>query len=265
MSEVQNIIDTQYQNGKKDPYQIIELIARKGYFNYRDVLLGNEIKEPGEKTCVEFCNSAFGKPEFFSHKLKNLFTLSEKFRRDMMTYFGNKSRYKILELGCHYGYSTSHFANIFKKVYTLDWFSYFLGINREINREKDNIIYLRKDLYKETWDDLYELDVDIVFLDAMHTKECVEKDLKNILKFKNLKYVIVDDYGMWKGVREPVEELVKKGILKREIDFGLTRKELIMLHYENGTSVDLKLDSKENEKKIENIPEGVMFSINLNK
>ena len=44
---------------------------------------------------------------------------------DMMTYFGNKSRYKILELGCHYGYSTSHFANIFKKVYTLDWFTYF--------------------------------------------------------------------------------------------------------------------------------------------
>lgn len=96
-------------------------------------------------------------------------------------------------------------SNIFKKVYAVDNSVEWTNFNKNLNKDKNNIEYVHLDIYKDSWDIIP--DVDVVFIDAGHTYNQCKKDMYNSIRtFKNLKYIIFDDYGVWPGVKQIVNE-----------------------------------------------------------
>jgi hypothetical protein len=77
------------------------------------------------------------------------------------------------------------------------------------------------DIYKDSWNILPN-DIEVCFIDAGHSYEHCKSDIMNSLKtFKNLKFIIFDDYGVWPGVKKIVNQLIIKKILKFETFIGL--------------------------------------------
>ena len=144
-------------------------------------------------------------------KLTNIFedvwTCSDEFREDIKMFFKDKSDYKIAEIGSHKGYTTRYLSEIFEKVYAIDNSIEWTNFNKELNKDKKNIEYIHLDIYKDFWNIIP--DVDIVFIDAQHSyKECKSDIYNSIKQFRNLKYIIFDDYGVWPGVKQNVNELL---------------------------------------------------------
>ena len=78
------------------------------------------------------------------------------------------------------------------------------------------------DLYQENWDILPN-DIEVCFIDARHDYEGCKSDILNSLStFKNLQYIIFDDYGVWEGVKQSIHEMLENGRLKLEMYIGLT-------------------------------------------
>ena len=157
-------------------------------------------------------------------KLTNIFedvwTCSDEFREDIKMFFKDNSDYKIAEIGSHKGYTTRYLSEIFEKVYAVDNSIKWTNFNKEFNKDKKNIEYIHLDIYKDSWNVIP--DVDIVFIDAQHTYTSCKSDIYNSIKqFKNLKYIIFDDYGVWSGVRQIVNELLLDRIIVLEKYIGL--------------------------------------------
>jgi hypothetical protein len=145
----------------------------------------------------------------------------EKRRIDLGNFFKDKS-YTLAEIGSHKGYSTQILSNVFQKVYSVENNVEWIRYNKQYNRDIRNIQYVSLDIYKEEWNVLPE-NIDVVFIDADHSYQGCQSDLLNAAKrFKNLKYVIFNDYGVWKGVRQVVDEYVNTKKLKIEAWIGLS-------------------------------------------
>ena len=135
-------------------------------------------------------------------------TTSLKFKKDIIECFSEIGKdYTALELGTNHGHTTRILSFVFNKVITMDWREDpNLKMARELNKDRDNITYIQKDLYKENWNiDSF----DVAFIDANHTYEGVKSDLENCLKYGNDEmYFIFDDYGhpMSKGPNQVVNE-----------------------------------------------------------
>ena len=135
----------------------------------------------------------------------DVWTCSDEFREDIKYFFKDKSHYKIAEIGSHKGYTTGYLSNIFKKVYAVDNSVEWTNFNKNLNKDKNNIEYVHLDIYKDSWDIIP--DVDVVFIDAGHSyKQCKTDMYNSIRTFKNIKYIIFDDYGVWPGVKQIVNE-----------------------------------------------------------
>jgi len=94
-------------------------------------------------------------------------------------------------------------------------------MNQHYNRDLRNIDYVFLDIYKESWNILPD-DIEVVFIDADHSYQGCKSDLLNaVQRCKNLKYVIFDDYGVWKGVRKVVDEYLFTKWLKFEMFLGI--------------------------------------------
>ena len=175
----------------------------------------------------------------------DLWTCSDKMRSEIESFFFDKLHFKIAEIGSHKGYSTKILSNIFSKVYAVDNNVEFTNLNKKLNESKTNIEYIMLDIYKDSWEMLPD-DIEISFIDADHSYESCKSDVINSLKkFKNLQYIIFDDYGVWDGVKQAVNEFLNNKTLIFERFIGLN-------------------DVPGPNEIIKNINEGIICRINKN-
>jgi hypothetical protein len=171
-------------------------------------------------------NSAINTTDITSIKTVNsyedIWTCSDKMRFEIANFFMDKSHFKIAEIGAHKGYTTKILSNIFSTVYAVDNSVPWTALNKDFNKDRTNIHYIMLDLYKDSWTILPD-DIDVAFIDAHHSYESCKSDTLNSIKqFKNLKYLIFDDYGIWQGVKQLVDELINNNTLIFERFIGLT-------------------------------------------
>jgi hypothetical protein len=139
----------------------------------------------------------------------DIWTCSDKMRYDIYNFFKDMSYFKIAEIGSHKGYTTKILANIFSKVYAVDNSIEFTDYNKNYNKYVKNIEYVMLDLYNDNWDSLPD-DISVSFIDAQHDYNACKSDIMNsIQRFKNLQYIVFDDYGVWPGVKQIVDELLQ--------------------------------------------------------
>jgi lipopolysaccharide biosynthesis glycosyltransferase len=152
----------------------------------------------------------------------DMWTCSLKMRYDIYDFFKDKSHFKIAEIGSHKGYSTKVLSKIFSKVYAVDKSIEWTNFNKNFNKDITNIEYVILNIYKNSWEVLPD-DIEVSFIDADHSYNGCKSDIFNSIKqFKNLKYIIFDDYGVWNGVKQIIDELLNNKILKFEKFIGIT-------------------------------------------
>lgn len=152
----------------------------------------------------------------------DIWTCSSKMRYDIYDFFKDKSHFKIAEIGSHKGYSTKVLSKIFSKVYAVDNSIEWTNFSKNFNKDITNIEYVMLDIYKNSWEVLPD-DIEVSFIDADHSYNGCKSDIFNSIKqFKNLKYIIFDDYGVWNGVKQIIDELINNKILRFEKFIGIT-------------------------------------------
>ena len=155
------------------------------------------------------------------HIETDIWTCSYKMRLDIANFFVSKKNYKIAEIGSHKGYSTKILSKIFSKVYAVDNSIEWTEFNKNFNKDATNIEYVNLNIYEDSWD-ILPGDIDVSFIDAVHSYECCKSDIYNSIKqFKNLQYIVFDDYGVWDGVKKIIDELIDNNILIFEKFIGL--------------------------------------------
>lgn len=155
----------------------------------------------------------------FSKNIEDIRTCSDKMRIDLGNFFKDMS-FTIAEIGSRKGYTTRILSSFFQEVYSVDnleWNQF----NKHYNRDLRNIQYVSLDIYKDDWNVLPD-NIDVVLIGTVHTYQACQSDLLNAVKrFKNLKYIIFDNYGVWNGVKPLVDEYVFSKKLKVEEWIGL--------------------------------------------
>jgi|DEB0MinimDraft_4_1074332.scaffolds.fasta_scaffold16499_2 hypothetical protein len=148
------------------------------------------------------------KTEFFA-------TTSYKFKSDILDYFSSSIDKVFIEFGTSRGYTSAFASELFKTVHT---------VNNNIDFKAQN--YLNKiDNVNQHWFDLYNTSFDFVlnnlgkgdvFLsDAQHTTNAVIIDTKLAKHLSNdNSYIVYDDYGLYRGIREAVEILVEDKVIE---------------------------------------------------
>ena len=178
-------------------------------------------------------------------KTQNLITTSLSFKEDLINYFQNYDKKNIVEVGCAYGYSTMVLSTLFKNVFTInDNFPAQQGdntifIEKKVNNNEyydevevdiksdtghdfSNITYIRQDSYGERgWADIIQ-DIDVSFVDCVHTYSSVGSDIENSLNL-GVKTIIFDDYGLFPDVKKCVDDYIEYGALKVEKYIGLEK------------------------------------------
>jgi hypothetical protein len=155
------------------------------------------------------------------HIENDIWTCSSKMRTDIADFFVNKRKFKIAEIGSHKGYSTRILSRLFSKVYAVDNSVEWTEFNKNFNKDITNIEYVMLDIYKNNWDILPD-DIEVSFIDADHSYNGCKSDIENSIKrFKNLKYIVFDDYGVWSGVKQIVDELMANKTLVFERFIGI--------------------------------------------
>jgi len=142
-------------------------------------------------------------------------TTSLKFKRDLIEFFEKDYQDKTcLEIGTNKGYTTRILSFLFKNVITCenDWD--LLKFAEDVNKDRDNIEFLQKDVYQSDWN--FE-DIDVVFIDCVHDYPNVIHDIQKSLQLvkPNEELILVfDDYGLPKPprpdgyVKEAVDQYV---------------------------------------------------------
>ena len=149
----------------------------------------------------------------------DIFTCSARMRNDIIDFFRDKELMTMLEIGTHKGYTNKSLAPFFKKIIGTEILDEHIDFFKKHNQVENNEI--RKfNVYYDDWKTLPE--VDVVFIDCVHSYDGCKMDVSNTLKrYPNIKYIIFDDYEVWAGVHEVVSEFVNEGIFKIEKLIGL--------------------------------------------
>ena len=152
----------------------------------------------------------------------DVWTCSDQMRFDLYHFFKSTPHFNIAEIGAHKGYTTKILANLFSLVYAVDNHVEWTAFSKQNNKDMANIDYVMLDIYKEKWDRLPE-HIDVCFIDASHSYEGCKSDALNALnRFTKLQYMVFDDYGVWPGVKQIVDELIQTKLLVFERFIGIT-------------------------------------------
>ncbi len=161
------------------------------------------------------------------HKDTAKYTTSRKFKKDVLDEFYN-DKFKdatLLELGTSQGQSTRMLSYIFKNVYTVEWDDWNIEQARKRCEGRDNITFIKADLYGEDWNFPTP---DVVFIDAGHTYENVISDIENCIKYFDNPIFIFDDYGLPPGeVKRAITDKVKEGKLRIDKFIGEKPEDLV--------------------------------------
>lgn len=132
-------------------------------------------------------------------------TTSLKFKEDLITFFKGKNLNICLEVGTSKGWSTRVLSILFSEVYTIENSIPNIAEAKEHNKDRTNIEYLNIDATKE-WNLPLEK-IDIVFIDCIHTRSAVLRDINQSLKYKPA-YLVFDDYGLFPEVKSAILEFI---------------------------------------------------------
>src|SRR3990167_10663865 len=114
-----DIIYTYYisENAKgTSNFDVLEAFSQSKLFNYSDILNGINHQNNTLNMFIESCNRTYGIPRYqIIAKDRCVWTISQKFRDDLTNIF-YKSSDILIELGCHYGYTTGFLSNLVKSV-----------------------------------------------------------------------------------------------------------------------------------------------------
>ena len=147
-------------------------------------------------------------------KYESKTTTSLKWKSDLIDFFSD-DKYKnmnVLEVGSSLGASTHILSHLFREVTALDNLAIRHEKSKELNKNRDNIIYKVMDVYSQQWD--FE-NMDVVFIDCVHDYQHVKQDINNsIINFDN-PILVFDDYGLFPEIKKEVDEYIEEGKLKR--------------------------------------------------
>jgi hypothetical protein len=148
------------------------------------------------------------------HKDTAKYTTSRKFKKDILEFFSD-DRYKdltMIELGSCQGNSTFVYSHVFKKVYGVELDAWNIEQAEKKCKNRDNVEFIQKDIYKEEWD---FPQADVVMIDAGHTYQHLIHDIEKTMAYFNSPIIIIDDYGNPKtDIRKAIDEMVGNGVIK---------------------------------------------------
>lgn len=241
-------------NGKSD-VDFLYLMCNSHLIDYEKIVRGIQHKNKTLQMIINGCNHSFGDVFLTGNKEKNPWTSSSLFQSQLKEKFTeistseslNGKNMIIMELGTHYGYTTGILSDIFKKIYAVDISPYFIGINTVINSSRKNIMYIQADIYNEGfWGFMKKMECpNVVFVDAIHSYECVTEDIHHILQLPSAEYIIFDDYGSWNNVNRAVNDSIGRDELDIECYFGLKSQELNAIQLPFGIQSDIIQDCRE--------------------
>ena len=125
----------------------------------------------------------------------------------------NKKNLNCIEIGCYKGYTTDILSNIFTNVLALDNNNECLLYARKNNANNPNVSFEKIDLYNpQEWDNIfqnYQDKFEVALVDASHTYEHCKSDIINAIKL-GCKYIVLDDVGVYDGIKQAVLEIVQE-------------------------------------------------------
>lgn len=153
--------------------------------------------------------------EIKEDKVDNLSTTSFQFKRDLWHFFTDFKDKVCVEFGTHKGQTTRILSFLFKKVYTIN--NNENEVAKELNRDRDNIVYLNFNLYENYTLGISE-PVDVFLVDAGHAYEQVIMDINRIFSMLCSEecYIIFDDYGCnvhADSVKRAVDAAIQNGYI----------------------------------------------------
>lgn len=143
-------------------------------------------------------------------KTEDRTTTSKKFKSDLYEFFKREefSDKTCLEIGCKNGYTTLILTHIFKLVYGINYDTVVSHTKFLKDNNRNNFELFAQDVYKFG---LPVKNVDVIFVDAVHTHAAVMSDVHNSLNLHSIgkKYFIFDDVGLYPEVKSAVDELIR--------------------------------------------------------
>jgi hypothetical protein len=161
------------------------------------------------------------------HKDTAKYTTSRKFKRDLLETFSD-DKYKqmtCLEICCSQGQSSRVLSHIFGKVIAVDWDDWNLEQAEKNCAGRDNVQFMKMDLYKDPWE--FE-QCQVVFIDADHRYLNVLQDINNSVNYFDKPIFIFDDYGWPPGeVKAAIDEKINDGTLQVHKFMGENPEDLV--------------------------------------
>lgn len=148
--------------------------------------------------------------EIKEDKNDNTATTSFKFKTDLWNFFNTEGFNSVsaVEFGTNKGQTTRVMSYLFNKVHTINYELWRHDFAKELNKDRNNIDYIVFDLYSPNHLHIADDNIEVIFIDAGHDYHHVVSDIGRAIQFKNLKYLVFDDYGLIKPVKDAVDEVL---------------------------------------------------------
>lgn len=147
-------------------------------------------------------------------------TTSKKFKLDLIEFFQDKKLSTCLEIGTNHGHTTYILSHLFETVYTIDLHKANTDIAKQVNKDRDNIVYITGDAYNRI-NYSHVPEVDAAFIDCVHTYNAVLYDMETSVRKSSPDgmYLIFDDYShpQSMGVHRAIEESIQKGLSREKL------------------------------------------------